>query len=306
MSRTDTDPIEVAQAADLTALADVPIDDVIGIIDRPPLGYRDLYYRWERQQWEAGAIDFARDREQWRALDTTTRMSLLWWLAPFYVGEEQVTNSLVPFVDAAPTEEQGVFLTTQLVDEARHTVFFDRFIAEVAEETGTSMEERLAVQARRLDPEFRHLMLEELPAAADRIRASDGDHSALVEGVVLYHVLIEGVLALSGQRFLLNFLRENDLLPGFRSGFTALTRDESRHVGFGVLFLKEMAQIDVRYETAVRDAVVRYGPPTLAVIDPATTGDSFASLPYGPGDIVTFARESLRKRLRAIGVEVAV
>jgi ribonucleoside-diphosphate reductase beta chain len=306
MTRTHTDPIEVAQAADLAALADTPIDDVIGVMDRVPLGYRDLYYRWERQQWEAGAIDFGRDQEQWASLDAVTRSSLLWWLAPFYVGEEQVTNSLVPFVDAALTEEQGVFLTTQLVDEARHTVFFDRFVAEVAEESGEDMEGRLAVQERRLDPEFRRLMLEELPAAAERIRSSAGDHDALIQGVVLYHLLIEGVLALSGQRFLLNFLREHDLLPGFRSGFTAVARDESRHVSFGVLFLKEMASLDVRYETVVRDAVVRYGPTTLAVIDPTTAGDSFPTLPYGPGDLVTFARDSLRKRLRAIGVEVAV
>jgi hypothetical protein len=77
-------------------------------------------------------------------------------------------------------------------------------------------------------------------------------------------------------------------------------------VGFGVLFLKEMVELDVRYETVVREAVVRYGSSTLAVMDPTTTGDSFLTLPYGPGDIVTFARESLRKRLRAIGVEVAV
>lgn len=294
--------------ASLEALADVPIDDVLAALDAPPSDYRELYYRWERQQWEAGAIDFTIDAEHWRALDASTRMSLLWWIAPFYVGEEQVTNSLVPFVDAAPSEEQGVFLTTQLVDEARHTVFLDRFVDEVVGDAGDRMRDRLDAQELRLDPDFRRLLLDELPAVAERIRAQDDDddHSALVEGVVLYHVLIEGCLALSGQRFLLNFLRENRLLPGFRSGFTALTRDESRHVGFGVLFLRDMVERDVRYETVVRDAVVRYGPMTLAVVDPTVAGDSFETLPYGPGDLATFARESLRKRLRAIGVEVAV
>ena len=36
-----------------------------------------------------------------------------------------------PFIDAAPREEQKYFLTTQQVDEARHAVFFKRFMHEV-------------------------------------------------------------------------------------------------------------------------------------------------------------------------------
>ncbi|MGH2808070.1 MAG: hypothetical protein ACRDKT_12445, partial [Actinomycetota bacterium] len=201
------------QYASLDTLANTPVDDVLATLDAPVADYRQLYYRWERQQWEAGAIDFAADREQWRSLDASMRRSLLWWIAPFYVGEEQVTNSLVSFVDAAPTEEQGVFLTTQLVDEARHTVFLDRFVDEVVGDSGDGMGDRLRAQEPRLDGGLRRLLLEELPAVAERIRAQDdGDHSALVEGVVLYHILIEGALALAGQRFLLNFLRDNELL----------------------------------------------------------------------------------------------
>ncbi|MGH2818742.1 MAG: ribonucleotide-diphosphate reductase subunit beta, partial [Actinomycetota bacterium] len=112
-------------------LGDTPIDDVLATIDEEPPSYRDLYYRWERQQWEATAIDLSEDRRQWtEELSEHLKRSLLWGLASFYVGEQQVTETLVPFVDAAPSEEQQVFLSTQLVDEARHTVFFDRFYAE--------------------------------------------------------------------------------------------------------------------------------------------------------------------------------
>lgn len=300
--------LAAAENAELKQLGDVPIDDVLGIIDRATPDYRALYYRWERQQWEAGAIDFTEDRRQWAEVFTPElRRSFLWGLSSFYVGEEQVTNTLVPFVDAAPTEEQQVFLTTQLVDEARHTVFFDRFYSEALEEDGTDMKSRLEAQTDRLNTGFRTLLLEMLPAAAERIRKDLTDMDALVEGVVLYHLVIEATLALTGQRFLLNYTRENDLLPGFRQGFTAVARDESRHVGFGVKFLKEMVDADRHYADVIQTALARIVPISLSVIEPPGGDMSyFDPLPYGPDDLTQFAFNSLSKRLNVIGVELAL
>ena len=59
------DRLLAAENAELKELGDVPIDDVLGIIDRQTPDYRALYYRWERQQWAAGAIDFSEDRKHW-------------------------------------------------------------------------------------------------------------------------------------------------------------------------------------------------------------------------------------------------
>lgn len=299
--------IAAAESAELKQLGDVPIDDVLGIIDTETPDYRQLYYRWERQQWEAGAIDFSEDRRQWAEVFTPElRRSFLWGLSSFYVGEEQVTNTLVPFVDAAPTEEQQVFLTTQLVDEARHTVFFDRFYSEALDEQGTDMKSRLEAQAERLNDGFRTLLLEMLPAASERIRRDLTNMDLLVEGVVLYHLVIEATLALTGQRFLLNYAREQGLLPGFRQGFTAVARDESRHVGFGVKFLKEMVDKDRHYADVIQAALTKIVPISLTVIEPPGGDMSyFEPLPYGPEELTRFAFNSLTKRLNVIGVKLA-
>ena len=294
-----------AEDADLTRLGDIPIDDVVALIDRPAPDYRALYYRWESQQWEAGAIDFAADRDQWLALPADLKRSFLWGLSSFYVGEEQVTQTLVPFVDAAPTEEQQVFLSTQLVDEARHTVFFDRFYSEALDEHGDDMRTRLEAQTSRLNEGFRTLLLEMLPAASEKIR-TEKSIDAFVEGIVLYHIVIEGTLALTGQRFLLNFLRDADLLPGFRQGFTAVARDESRHVNFGVRFLGEMVRSEPRFADVIRARLDELTPVGLSVIVPPD-GDQryFDPLPYGPEQLTEYALRSLDKRLRAIGVELS-
>ena len=49
----------------------------------------------------------------------------------FFHGEDAVADDLAPFIDAAPREEQKYFLATQQVDEARHAIFFKRFMHEV-------------------------------------------------------------------------------------------------------------------------------------------------------------------------------
>src|SRR3954464_204396 len=95
------------------------------------LDYTDLYALWERQNWRAHELDFTIDREHWVTTPRESQIHTTWSLGSFYVGEQRVTADLVPFVAAAPSGEVEAFLSTQLVDEARHAVFFDRFGSEV-------------------------------------------------------------------------------------------------------------------------------------------------------------------------------
>src|ERR671925_1768470 len=94
--------------------------------------YEDLYGRWERGNWRATEIDFSEDRRQWHGVfGDVERRAALWNYSLFFHGEDSVADNLSPFIDAAPTEEQKYFLATQQVDEARHAVFFTRFMHEV-------------------------------------------------------------------------------------------------------------------------------------------------------------------------------
>src|SRR3954468_4022206 len=95
------------------------------------MGYGELYALWERQNWKTHEIDFSVDREQWLVSPAEAQEHQAWSLGSFYIGEERVTADLAPFLLAAPSGEVEVFLATQLVDEARHAAFFDRFGAEV-------------------------------------------------------------------------------------------------------------------------------------------------------------------------------
>ena len=120
--------------ANLKELGDIRIDDVLAFIDRGIENwptYMDLYQRWETQQWRVSDLDFAADRQLWEEATDLERQATLWSRRLFFQGEERVTATLAPFVWAAPTPEMEIFLSTQMVDEARHTVFFDRWWREV-------------------------------------------------------------------------------------------------------------------------------------------------------------------------------
>src|SRR5690349_24415705 len=96
------------------------------------ISYEDLYARWEQGNWSAMELDFTEDARQWREeLTDFERRAALWNYALFFWGEDAVADNLSPYIDAAPLEEQKYFLTTQQVDEARHAVFFHRFMREV-------------------------------------------------------------------------------------------------------------------------------------------------------------------------------
>src|SRR5215208_1438365 len=96
------------------------------------ISYVDLYGRWERGNWRASEIDFSADRIDWQEKFTDfERRAALWNYSLFFWGEDAVADNLSPFIDAAPREEQKYFLATQQVDEARHAVFFKRFLHEV-------------------------------------------------------------------------------------------------------------------------------------------------------------------------------
>src|SRR3984893_6903044 len=118
----------------------------------------DLYARWERGNWRAPEIDFTEDARQWREDFTEfERRAAMWNYGLFFWGEADVADNLSPSIDAAPLEEQKYFLTTQQVDEARHAVFFKRFMQEVCGIGDGSMASGLTALKAQLTVGFRKI-----------------------------------------------------------------------------------------------------------------------------------------------------
>jgi hypothetical protein len=207
------------------------------------ISYVDLYARWEHGNWSAMDLDFTEDAKQWKEKFTEfERQAALWNYALFFWGEDAVADNLSPYIDAAPKEEQKYFLTTQQVDEARHAVFFRRFMQEVCGIGDGSMDSGLRAIKPQLTPGFRKIF-DRLDTMADELRA-DRSPAKLAAAVTLYHIVIEASLAQPGQHFICSYLEERDVLPAFRQGMQNIAADEQRHIGFGVKLLADLKRED--------------------------------------------------------------
>jgi hypothetical protein len=217
----------------MASTATSPASENIGSLPVDAVSYEDLYARWERGNWSATELDFTEDAKQWQERFTDfERQAALWNYALFFWGEDAVADNLSPYIDAAPREEQKYFLTTQQVDEARHAVFFKRFMQEVCGIGTGSMKSGLEAIKPQLTPGFRKIF-DRLDTMADELR-KDRSPAKLAAAVTLYHVVIEASLAQPGQHFICSYLEERDVLPAFRAGMQNIAADEQRHIGFGV------------------------------------------------------------------------
>src|SRR6267143_1923112 len=306
--KLEPDLERIAQAT-LKELGDIRIDDVLSFIDRgieKMPSYMDLYRRWESQQWSVGDLDFTLDRQDWLKATDLERKSTLWSHRLFFNGEARVTATLAPFVWAALTPEIEIVLSTQMVDEARHTVFFQRWWHEVVGTEAKSLGDLLTEIRPQANAGYNELFYDRLPATAQRLASNPKDFDAFVEGITLYHIIIEATIALTGQRFELESMRELGTTDrGFYRGFTAIARDESRHVSFGIKVLQEAVREDPqRFAPLIQKTLIECLPLVTGTLDPP---DPRYITDYGhdESEILQFAFESLNKRLRAIGINLA-
>jgi ribonucleoside-diphosphate reductase beta chain len=268
------------------------------------LSYSQLYNLWERQQWATQDLDFTQDRIDWHErIPEEERFQRMYGLSSFFIGEQKVAEELGPMMRAAPTEEMRIFLCTQIADEARHVRFFNRFYEEVGILEADSLQGRLEETSDHVNPEFNELFDDMLKRRVDGLARRPEDLELLVEAVTLYHMVIEGMLALTGQHFILQYNEEVGTLPGFCEGFNKIARDEHRHVAFGARFLREMAQADPKYAEAMTRTLAEVAPIADGVLQPKwyVEGETEV-LGASMEETRAFAMTALERRLKVIGL----
>ena len=271
-----------------------------GIRAADAISYEDLYKRWEHSNWSAYDIDFSDDREGWLGLSDLQRESALWIYSMFFFGEDSVTDNLSPYIDAAPKEEQKYFLATQQVDEARHAVFFHRFFKEVIG-AGDDLASTLAVTESQLGWGYRNVF-GRLDRMADELR-HDQSLPKFAQAIALYHMVVEATLAQPGQHFIEDYFAKAGTMPGFSAGMENVSRDEQRHIGFGVKVLAELFQESDECKEAVREMLLEVMPYSLAVFVPPDGLNREYTRCYGfeMEDIFAFGMRSVMTKWRAIG-----
>lgn len=281
---------------------DLDLDQTLDQPGGPSIDLTRLYRLWEGGNWSAYAIDLRQDTLDWReTLTDKQREASRWNYAMFVHGEEAVARTLAPFITAALTQEQRIFLTTQIVDEARHHVFFDRFMREVMSE-GNTYDEVLDAVRPELTPGFQRVFTE-LDRLTDQLRRQPTNRPLYAQCIALYHIVVEGTLAHPGQRFMLEYMNRADVLPGFRAGIAKIARDESRHMAFGIQTLGELVASSPVIKAAVIRTLDRVLPWAMGVLTPPGLDFDYLRV-FGVEavDLYAFSLRSLEAKLARAGI----
>jgi ribonucleoside-diphosphate reductase beta chain len=300
MPEMSREKIAAVEGTGLAGIRDVDIDDVLDYVHqdlkRLP-GYLDLYRRYLRQRWDVYEIDFAADARDWtERMTQRERDAFVAISSGFHHGERQVEVELPVFM-LGGSEESKIYMSSQIEDEARHTVFFDRFYREVVGLPGDSVQEVL-------DASFQHVSetfvgpFGLLAYQADELRADPENPAARVRYGTTYFLWIEGVLALSVMKITLSYCRNRGLLPGYYAGFIATCRDEARHVQFGMRFLRESVREDPRLLREIHETLR-----TILTINRATSRRLMLdALGWSPQDVRRLMIRQLTMKLTDVGM----
>ena len=294
---------------DFRATSDPALDEAADRGEANLLSYAQLYELWERQHWATQDLDFTQDRIDWHErFDDEERYQRMYGLSAFFVGEQRVAAELGPIMRAVPDE-----------DDADLPLHADRrrgpprrvlrpLLRGGRRPRGDGLEERLAATSEHLNPEFGELFDEMLHRRVDRLAVEPEDLETLVEAITIYHMVLEGMLALTGQHFIIDYNERMGTLPGFVDGFTKVARDEHRHVAFGARFLRDMARRDPRYGEAIQRALVEVAPAADGVLRPRWVEqgeEDTVILGSSVSETRAFAMKALERRLKVIGLAAA-
>jgi len=262
-----------------------------------------LYRRWEDSQWSPYTIDLTTDRAQWPALGAEQRELLLFALSSLMVAEERITTKFSGLVGAHGTEEEATFLATQQVDEARHTQFYARFQDEVVAAPNV-IGAHVQRARQHISDSFRQLFDVALVNAHAQLVAAPADLTAKVSFVTLYHLVLESTLGLTTFKFITDYLSANQLLPGFVDGYSKIHHDETRHIGYGIWYLRETIREHPDQGDTVRQTLRNLLPSVTESLKPPADGATESVLDISQDDLRQFALDGLTHRLNIIGVPI--
>jgi ribonucleoside-diphosphate reductase beta chain len=263
---------------------------------------QQLYEDWERSHWAAQDVDLERDRSDWAELAEQERSLLYWVLSSLMVAEERISTQFCGLVLAQDDEEEGSFLSTQLVDEVRHMQFYARFQNEVIGDPA-AIAAHVARAREVLGAPFKKLFDEALVSAHDRLVREPRNREAKVDFVTIYHMLLEGTLGITASHFLLDFLRDRGTLPGFVDGYGRIAADEQRHIAYGTQFLQQAVREDPKMADVIRTRLFDLLPVAAESVSPPSEG-AWDLLGVEDGELAEYGLGALTRRLKVIGLSL--
>jgi hypothetical protein len=170
-------------------------------------------------------------------------------------------------------------------------------------DAGKTIGSTLAYTEPQLGWGYRNVF-DRLDRMAEELRR-DRSLPKFAQAIALYHMVVEATLAQPGQHFIEDYFTKSGTMPGFSAGMHNVSRDEQRHIGFGVKTLAECFRESEECKAAVADLlreVMRY---SMAVFVPPGWDLEYTRC-YGfeLEDIYAFGMRSVEAKWKAAGYPI--
>jgi ribonucleoside-diphosphate reductase beta chain len=234
-----------------------------------------IYRKYEKAMrafWKVEDLDFNEDARDWQRIDDEQRRSLLTLTVRFLAGEQAVTDELVPMIAGARALgrfDWVMFLSSFMLEEAKHSEFFMRWHDEVA---GLLEPDEVApyflARSKTQDPtgrfEIKDVVHVGLPYYGERLLAAIGGgveediERAFVQFATIYNAFAEGVLTMPSYEIVIDTAEMWDAFPTLRRGFRRILSDEGRHITFGTEACRILIEKNPDYAEAAHEVFDEY------------------------------------------------
>ncbi|HXH98327.1 MAG TPA: ribonucleotide-diphosphate reductase subunit beta [Gaiellaceae bacterium] len=265
-----------------------------------------LYAHWERSQWSPLDIDFTTDAETFAAMSESDRHGFVWMFANRFHAEFNVARLLAPFLLAAPDWEMQLLLATQVADEHRHMQCVLRVYEDVFGVRG-GIEAIRKLADEGLDPVSKTLLYDTLEEWTLPLLERQ-DEDTFLQAVVAYHLIGEGVVARTGQYLAARQYDRYHGFPGLVEGQRRVSRDEARHIGIGVSYVRRRMETDREHTSElIGSMAMQLYALAGEMLDTANSQMSdLVGSGYGvtPQEFYEVAMQLTQRRLKSIGLDL--
>lgn len=225
-------------------------------------------------------------QSEFRALPSAMYHAVVGAMANGLAGERIALECSAALCSYAPDDNARMFLATQVIDEARHVEVFTKRLKSLGRH---DIDDTLA---RYVNPRmFRfHTQMRE--------RVCDSRDFA--GGIIGQNLALEG-LALGFFEFNAALLQNID--PGSSHILETVLLDERRHVGFGLVRLRELCEEDEDKGDYVRDTFVELSREMLAIME--ENADHMTHLGIDPAQPMGKVRRYHEMHLRKLGIDAS-
>jgi ribonucleoside-diphosphate reductase beta chain len=188
---------------------------------------------------------------------------------------------------------EEMYLTQQMYEESTHLEFFQRWMFEV-------LPGKIGEVVPRPPGERTPIIIRDMPDALNALVA-DSSPRAQMRATVIYHQIVEGVLAEVGYESFYDCLDPKGIFPGLRTGLRNIQKDESRHIAFGTYLARRLIKEHPPLRDVFTEEMERYREPVLQASEGFFDGFK-PPYPFGldRDKVLRFSESLFRRRMDSV------